>query len=44
MRLATVEKDGKETAALVTENGLLPNTIVSKKDGQNWLTGQFYSD
>ncbi|MDQ0218157.1 FAA hydrolase family protein [Peribacillus cavernae] len=38
MRLATIKKDGKETAALVLENGVLPMEDLNQKFSQKWST------
>ncbi|HET7578330.1 MAG TPA: fumarylacetoacetate hydrolase family protein [Bacillales bacterium] len=36
MRLATVKRNGRETAALVTKNGLVPITAINEKTGGKW--------
>lgn len=41
MRLATIRKDGKEMAALVLENGVLPVEKLNKRFNHNWSTDLF---
>ena len=41
MRLSTIKLSGTETAAIVTENGLVPVTKVNQSLGRNWPTDVF---
>ncbi|MFM1655621.1 fumarylacetoacetate hydrolase family protein [Brevibacillus sp. B_LB10_24] len=41
MRLATVKKNGAETAAIVAEHGVLPVESVNQKLNKNWPTNLF---
>ncbi len=41
MRLATIKLENSETAALCTEAGMLPISIINAKTGTNWATDLF---
>ncbi|MFC3212284.1 fumarylacetoacetate hydrolase family protein [Planomicrobium okeanokoites] len=41
MRLATIQLDGKETAAVVTAAGAIPVETINKEFGQQWPTQLF---
>lgn len=41
MRLATIQLDGKETAAVVTAAGAIPVEAINKEFGQQWPTQLF---